>query len=171
MAEKGWLTKKEMLQVFDCSPSVFEQTIRPHIDEKLIKKRGQANIYYCRGAIEAWSDARNSKPWRETGVPPGEQPPDAPATTPTDAYRIEKTRSARLERQIKEGQLLPVTAVTEMLSGFAVALRRAAERLQRRCGADAHRILDTAIEDYEREYTAAFARNGDAGVSDRTNGA
>lgn len=65
--------------------------------------------------------------------------------------REEDARIARLRRRTMEGQLADVALVREGLSRIALMLRRAAESIERRFGADAARILHDALDDADRE--------------------
>lgn len=76
---------------------------------------------------------------------------DGPAL---ERLREEKFRLAQLDRRERESQLLPRDAVHERLALVASILRRAGETLARRCGPEAHQILNEALDEADREVAA-----------------
>lgn len=70
---------------------------------------------------------------------------------PTVELRREKANLARLDRLERERVLLPRDMVHEGLARIAGVLRTAGEALQRQFGPEAHRILEEALDDAQRE--------------------
>ncbi|HUX16278.1 MAG TPA: hypothetical protein VMW52_07375 [Phycisphaerae bacterium] len=79
-----------------------------------------------------------------------------------EKYRREKTLLARLDRKRREGDLLERDTVHEALGRIASILRGAGDTLQRQFGVDAHRVLEEALDDADREIAAAFVRADEA---------
>jgi len=80
----------------------------------------------------------------------GEDPMSGPTSPALERWREEKWRLARLERMEREQTLLPRDLVHEGLGAMATILRRAGEQLQRLHGPNAARILDEALDDWQR---------------------
>ena len=70
---------------------------------------------------------------------------------------------ARLERLEREGDLLPRDATHNMLGRVAALLRDAGLTLQRQFGAEAHAILEEALDGAEREIASYFGESEASG--------
>ena len=73
-----------------------------------------------------------------------------------ERYREERAILARLDRQEREGQLLPREVTRIALGRVATILREAGDTLNRQFGATAGEILSEAIEDVMREIDSTF---------------
>jgi hypothetical protein len=73
-----------------------------------------------------------------------------------ERYREERALLARLDRQEREGQLLPREVTRIALGRVANILREAGDTLNRQYGAAAGEILSEAIEDAMREIDSTF---------------
>ena len=91
--------------------------------------------------------ARNG---RKLSAVNGDDPMSGPGSAALENWRREKWLLARLDRQARQGQLLPRRDVQEHLGRLADLLRGAAERLEKQHGAEARRLLDEALDDFER---------------------
>lgn len=75
---------------------------------------------------------------------------------------MEKLREAtlqlkKLELGKRRGELLDRHQMHDALTRAAGVLRRAGERLERRCGSEAYAILDEALDGVQREFDSIFA--------------
>jgi hypothetical protein len=66
-------------------------------------------------------------------------------------HLAEKTALARLDRRQRESQLLSLDVIHAQHVRMAARIREAGETLQRHFGAEAYKILDDALTDFERE--------------------
>lgn len=81
----------------------------------------------------------------------GDQMLYADATSPAlERYRDERAKLAKLERLQREGTLIDRAQIHEALGRIASIIRAAGETLDRNFGADAHSLLDDALDDAER---------------------
>ncbi|QDU28855.1 hypothetical protein ETAA8_39600 [Anatilimnocola aggregata] len=73
-----------------------------------------------------------------------------------ERYREERATLAKLERQEREGTLLPRDEARDGLGRIATRLRAAGELLERQFGPEAREILDEALSDADREIEQVF---------------
>ena len=90
-----------------------------------------------------------------------------PASPALEAYREERAKIAKLDRQERERQLVRRDEVRQALARIAVILRGAGDTLQRQFGAEAVEILYEALEDAEREIEHAFGDDQEGNSVDR----
>ncbi len=79
-----------------------------------------------------------------------------------EEYRRERTKLVRLERKSKERMLVDRETMHSVLAIVASRFRRAGDQLQKHFGPDAHKILEEAIDDAERETLRLFADPDDS---------
>src|SRR5262245_53744773 len=79
-----------------------------------------------------------------------------PASPALEAYREERAKIAKIQREQLQRQLVPREEVRQHLARIAMILRSAGDTLQRSFGAEAVEILYEALEDAEREIEHAF---------------
>ena len=73
-----------------------------------------------------------------------------------ERYREERALLAKLERQEREGSLIPRDDSRDGLGRIAARLRAAGELLERQFGAEAREVLDEALGDAQREIEQVF---------------
>ncbi|MEX0937330.1 MAG: hypothetical protein WDZ59_05675 [Pirellulales bacterium] len=73
-----------------------------------------------------------------------------------ERYREERAALARLDRQEREGQLIPRSDVREALGRIASIVRGAGDAIQRQFGAAAAETLYEALDDAQREIDRFF---------------
>jgi len=147
--ETGWLSRMELCRVFDITGSAFDRHIRTLVSSDHVRGAGKTLRFYGRAIVEAWATAQR----RETDGDPLLSGTTTPAL---ERYRDERAKLAKLDRLERERDLLKRHEVHEMLSRVASILRGAGEVLQREYGAQAHKILDEALDDAEREIARRF---------------
>lgn len=76
-----------------------------------------------------------------------------------EELRKERTLLLRIERETKEGQRLVRNEVHDSLTRVSSILRGVGEMLERQFGADAHQLLDDALDDAQLEIDRIF-QNG-----------
>lgn len=81
-----------------------------------------------------------------------------------ERYREERAALAKLDRQEREGTLLPREGVRSGMARIAARLRGAGEALERQFGASAREILDEALDDAVMDVTTIVG--GEASVCD-----
>jgi len=84
-----------------------------------------------------------------------------PASPALERWREEKARLARFDRKEREGDLLSRESVRESLQNMSAILRNLGATIQRHHGAEAHQLIEEAIDDWERDFQEEFGNNGD----------
>jgi hypothetical protein len=98
--------------------------------------------------------ARNA---RRLAAPDNEDPDLAGGTSINlERLRREKAELARMDREEREGLLLPRAPVHDAHQQMAMILRRCGETLQRLHGPDAARVLTEGLDDCDRIVAALF---------------
>ena len=149
--ENGWFNRQTVAAMFGVTVVHFDQTIRPLIPKDAIRKEKQSRMFYARAVIDAWAARRGPGP----AVPRDEDEAlvfggsDSPAL---ERLRDEKAKIAKLDREEREGQLMPLDAVQQVLTAVAARLQNLGETLQRDFGPEASRVLNEAIEDARRDF-------------------
>lgn len=85
-----------------------------------------------------------------------EDPMSGELSPALERWREEKYRLARLDRQERESTYLHVDTVHAGLSLMSGILRKLGESMQRHHGAEAHQLVDEAVDDWERELDRLF---------------
>ena len=83
----------------------------------------------------------------------GEDPMAGESSPALERWREEKWKLAKLEREEREGRLLPADHVREMHTQLASILRGVGERLRVAHGNDAVELLDEGLDDWARIVT------------------
>ncbi len=81
-----------------------------------------------------------------------------PPSAALERWRRAKASMAELDLQERRNQLLPLDKVHEALGRLCAIMRTAGETLQRQHGPDALKILDDALDDYERQISKWIAK-------------
>jgi hypothetical protein len=97
---------------------------------------------------------------RKLAVPDDELMQGA-ASPALERYREERALIAKLERQEREGTLLPRDQTRDGLGRIAARIRAAGELLERQFGPEARAVLDEALTDAEREIEQVFGGAAD----------
>ena len=85
------------------------------------------------------------------------------ASPALERYREERAKLARLDRLEREGKLLARDRMHEGLGQIVSIVREALEILQRQFGAEAHALVDEALDDAERAIGALFEHEHGSG--------
>ncbi|QDS97938.1 hypothetical protein [Adhaeretor mobilis] len=54
----AWLTKQAMADVLDMTVNYFDREARGHALEPHVKRDGKRLLFYARGVLDAWCEAR-----------------------------------------------------------------------------------------------------------------
>lgn len=117
---------------------------------------GKATAYQV-DQIAQW--LRRDGPWQPHLRLRAEEDEDleGEASPGLERYRNAKASLAELELSQRQHQLVTVEKVREGLLRWAVVIKRAGERIRKRFGADAHRIVTEALEECGRVINDEFA--------------
>jgi phage terminase Nu1 subunit (DNA packaging protein) len=107
---------------------------------------------------------RRDGPWqphaRHRGVD-DELEDEAEVSEGLERYRLAKAALAELELAERQHQLVSVERIREGLLRWSVILKRAGERLRKRFGTDAHRVVTEALAECGRVIDDEFAKPAD----------
>jgi len=134
-----------MARCFGTTPQNFRQTILPLVPASCQKKDGRRLLVFGRGCLEAWYANRLRK---EIDRDPMEGDGESPSI---ERWRHARADLAELELEAKKGNLVRREEIHKGLVELAARLRQFGETLQRDFGADAHRLLEELLDDYQRE--------------------
>ena len=79
-----------------------------------------------------------------------------------EQYRYWKAKQAEQDYLVKAGELRPIADVRTLLTMAASHIRRAGDKLQRKCGKEAHKILDGALVQFERAVKSIVQESDDS---------
>jgi hypothetical protein len=146
-----WFTLSEMHRAFDITPEAFRKTIRPLVPETDVRgtgKKGTLRIR-CRAAIDAWT-ARKVEQATEAARKASDPLLAGGDSPELERYRAARADLAEMERDERNGSLIPRQQLDPAFVQYASAIRRAGEALQRRFGNEAAVMLNEALDDAER---------------------
>ena len=155
----AWFSLNQMHAAFDITPEGFRKSVRPLIPEADVKssERGAVRIR-CRAAIDAWT-ARKVEQATEA-LRKGNDPLLSGGDSPElERYRKARADLAEMERDERNGSLIPRQQLEPAFVQYASAIRRAGEGLQRRYGNEAAAMLNEALDDAERIIRQSFGGN------------
>ena len=137
----GWYSVPEICEFL----SVGERWLRrilQQVPRKYVDTTSRTHYYQGRAVVDAW------RPQSSTGE---EDMLAGPAGENLEKYRFEAWLLKRMERQEKEGKLLPADSLHHILSRFAALTLEAKRELRVSYGNDAAEILDRAIDGFGDE--------------------
>jgi hypothetical protein len=158
---RAWFTLAQMHAAFGVTPQGFASSVRPLLTPEDVKNAGERGAVRirCRAAIDAWT-ARKV----EQAVEAARKGND-PLLVGVDSPELERYRAARadlaeMERDERNGSLIPRQQLEPAFVQYATAIRRAGEGLQRRFGNEAAAMLNEALDDAERIIRQSFGGDG-----------
>ena len=152
-----WISPRRAGQLIAVSPSAFWSAIAPHVAPgETVKVAGRR--YFDPRAIVAVHTKRIAQKLTTPDADPlmvGDSGGRSPAL---ERYRAEKALLAKMEREEKEGSLIPRDLIRRAFTVAANLIRQAGELLQRDFGTAAADVLNRALDDSERETTTVFGK-------------
>ena len=149
--ECDWVSRQTMCHVLGVTGSTFDGRIRPQFPDDCTRGEGKKLQFYGRGCLDAWAASTQAPPGMEDGLWLG-----GGSSPAFERWREARATLAELDLAKRQGQLLGRNEVHEMLGRVASILRGAGDMLQREFGPEAHRVLDEALDDAEREIAGQF---------------
>ncbi|HPO15968.1 MAG TPA: hypothetical protein PLI09_21195 [Candidatus Hydrogenedentes bacterium] len=143
-----WLDRKAMAGILGVTLAHFNNHIQPYLDQKHVKRRGRKCYFNAPAVVKLRGELLKRKVTGEV---------DKPNSTWLEEFRKERTLLSKLEREMREGNLLRREEVHESLGQLAAILRNAGETLKRQFGAEAQDILNEALEEFERRVDGQFS--------------
>jgi len=150
--ETGWIGRTQAAAFLDVSETFLDKEIRPFLDKRDTRKdsRGRVQVY-GRAIVDFMvrrSLEQQTKPLAAVGD-------DAELFAGPDGPHVErwqKARAEKLEIEVAQlrGQLVPRESVRGGLAKVAALFRDFGDQLQKRHGAEAHRLLEETLNEVER---------------------
>lgn len=139
----AWFSRREMADLFDVDEGTFDRSYRRFVDSNAIKRVGKKLYFHARSTLDSWA-AQRSAPNPDDAMLRGSDSPSL------ERYRQARADIAEIERDRQRENNVPRRQMVDVLSGLSPRLRRAAAKLERMYGADAGRLLDEAVDEWER---------------------
>jgi len=152
-----WVSIREATALIGVSPDHFYRQILPIVAEEHTTKRGGRRWVIGRAVVEAHMARIVERVSGEDSDPlmVGGSGSRSPAL---ERYRAEKALLAKMEREEKEGSLIPRDLIRRGFTVAAGLIRQAGEILQRDFGTAAADVLNRALDDAEREIDHSIGR-------------
>ncbi len=155
--ERAWISKGQMLLVWDVSEQVFDRNIRPHFPLDCVRQQKNRVWFYSRGCIEGYLRR-----------PLAVDAEDAEMYAGFDSPALEKFREARaglanLDLKEREKELVSRTDMRTGLARLGALYRGVGEKLQRKYGPEAADLLNEVMDEAEREFRGMFGEEEDHG--------
>jgi len=150
--DNGWFGRTQAAAFLGVGADYFDKNVRPFLDRADTRKNSQGRVQvYGRGVVEVVLRRRLEQQAKSIGVSSDDADlfvgPDGP-----HVERWQKARADKLEIEVAEKRsiLVPRDAMRSGLAKVAALLRDFGDQLQKRHGAEAHRLLEETLSEVER---------------------
>jgi hypothetical protein len=130
--------------VWGVSVQGFHKSVLPHAPEEAIDRREKPLLVCGPGLLKAYVAKELAKQSQS-------DPMTGPSSPNLERWRAARADLAELEREQREGNLIPREEIHDGLVRLAARLRKFGETLQRQFGPEAHRLLEELLDDYQHE--------------------
>ena len=154
-AETAWLSPRDGQNLLNVSESYFYKRIVPGLSDSETRKLGGRRLLKATGLVRVHVE-RIAERLRPTETDPLLVEAGGAKSPALEAYRHERMLLARMEREEKQGELIPRDLIRQCLTLVANLIREAGEILRRDFGTAAADVLNRALDDGEREISRLF---------------
>jgi hypothetical protein len=118
--------------------------------------------------VGQWKGARDEAKRQRECIPELDDDlvPTAGVSPGLERFRNAKASLAELDLAERENKLVPIQTVEAGVIEICLSLRTCLEEIQRRFGADAHKLLDDTLREAERRIDELFGSDGEEGETD-----
>ena len=149
------LTRQDMGRLFNVRPEHFDKSYREFVPQDLIVKSDRRVLFKphaVKAIVDALLEAEREK-FADAGGDPLLAGGDSPGL---ERYRLAKAELAELDVAERQKQVVNVKDVEQIIGIVAARIRSLGDRMVKRFGKDARKMIDRSLDDAQKEIDARF---------------